>query len=102
MSKPKEPWWPYMQNILYNYPHNMRQKELSKNRKKEIRKIQEAMEETECLPDGKLRCRLIEMLYFRQSHNLHGAAAACYVSYSTAKRWRGEFLHLLADKLGVR
>ena len=45
---------------------------------------------------GPLRLKIIEMVYWRQSHNLYGAALAVHVSEATARRYNGEFLRAVA------
>ncbi len=77
-------------------------RELPQNRQREFDAITKALKKTRGEEDnGKLRCRIIELIYFRQSHNLTGAAHACYVSYQTAQRWQNDFLHLVARYLGI-
>ena len=45
---------------------------------------------------GPLRLRLIELVYWKRSHNLYGAAMRVHISEATAKRYNGEFLRAIA------
>ena len=61
--------------------------------------VEAAIAATKRIPNGKWRCRMIEMVYFRQTHTLAGAAYACHISYGTARDWNGDFIRLVADQL---
>lgn len=51
--------------------------------------------------DGGERLRLVEMVFFKQSHSLEGAALACHVSYATAKNWQHDFLMQVGECFGL-
>ena len=61
--------------------------------------MEAAAEETAGLPDGPLRMELIERVYWKKTHSLQGAALACHVSYSTAKRWHRQFVTAVGRRL---
>lgn len=60
-----------------------------------------ALEETERMRDGRDRLRVIDMVYFRRSHTLYGAALAVPVSEITAKRWNRKFVAMVGEKLNL-
>ena len=43
---------------------------------------------------------LLEMVYFRRSHSLYGAAAYLGIPERTAHRWNAKMLYALAEELG--
>lgn len=47
------------------------------------------------------RIDLINMVYWKQTHTLHGAAMALYIDYETAKRWQQNFIHKVARRMGI-
>ena len=51
---------------------------------------------------GHWRNEIIRLVYFRQSHNLHGAAQKCYVSFRTAQRWQRDFFDIVERELGLK
>lgn len=51
--------------------------------------------------DGAERMRLIELVFFKQSHTLQGAAMACNISYGTAKNWHNRFIETTARNFGL-
>lgn len=133
MSKPREPWWGYVKNVIRRYPSyqaelkrirscsvttqyskgggrggSSRKTELTAMRSLPPRDqerhdaVDKAMRKTNRLPDGKLRCRMIELTYFTGRLNMQGAALALHVSYVQVLRWHREFVYLVADYLGLR
>ena len=50
--------------------------------------------------DAKYKRLLLEMVYFRRTHSLYGAAAYLGIPERTAHRWNAKMLHALAEELG--
>lgn len=50
--------------------------------------------------DAKYKRLLLEMVYFRRSHSLYGAAAYLGIPERTAHRWNAKMLYALAEELG--
>ena len=133
MSKPREPWWPYVKNVIRRYPDY--EAELKRLRtvsvtakyskgggrggdgrkteqtalrslppKDQLRHdaVARALRKTKHLPDGDLRCRMIEMTYFSGRLNMQGAAMALHASYRNILRWHRDFVYLVADYLDLR
>ncbi len=87
MSKPRELWWSYVKTVLRKYP-----------KVPEREAVDAAIEDFANRPDILL---FIDLVYLRKTHEVAGAAAACHVSYGTAKRWHGDFLRCVAKHLGL-
>ena len=87
MSKPRELWWSYVKNVLRKYP-----------KVPEREAVDAAIAEFTNRP-GVLA--LIDLVYLRKTHDLTGAAAACFVSWTEAKNWHGEFIRCVAQHLGL-
>lgn len=51
--------------------------------------------------NGEERLRLIDMVFWRRTHTLHGAADVLHVSYATAKSWHNDFIVLVAKKMDI-
>lgn len=62
--------------------------------------ISSALEEVSRRKDGDEIIRLIDLVYFRGTHTLYGAAAALNMTEVTAKRKNGDFIRTAAKKLG--
>ena len=68
---------------------------------KEYNAVRQAIEYTAKLKSGTERNALIDMVFFKKSHSLEGAAIALFISYSTAKKWHKEFVLAVADFYGL-
>ena len=83
MSKPKDPWWGYMREIIRRYP---------KCSDFERRAVEQAIASTERMPDGVARLSVVNAVLMKKTHTLSGAARMVPVSYATAKRWQQAFI----------
>lgn len=63
---------------------------------REVEAVRRAIEETENMKTGDLRLRIIDLVYWKQSHTLQGACDAVYVSYDTGKTYQGDFIRCVA------
>lgn len=132
MSKPREPWWGYVKNVIRKYPAYQQELKRLKNQKitpgyskdggrgKTQRKteaialrelpprdqeryeaVDRALRKTKHMPDGDLRYRFVDMVYFKQNKNIQGAAMALHVDYRTILRWNRAFVYLVAEFLNL-
>ena len=76
-------------------------RELNPTEQKEYDAVTEAINVTKRMYCSAERLKIIELLYFRQTHTLEGAAMQAHVSIPTAKRWNGAFIYLVAEKYGL-
>ncbi len=76
-------------------------RELEPKKQKRYDAVEAALRKTRRFRDGSSRCRLIDLVYFRKSHTLQGAADSCHVSFGTAKIWNQNFLRLVASELDL-
>lgn len=74
---------------------------LTRQQERELDAVERAVKTTRRGPDGKLRVKVVEMVYFRGSHTIEGAAQQVHVSYKTAWRWTDNFIRLVGKNLGV-
>lgn len=104
MSKPRYKWWGYVRAMIRDYPNAAANR--GKMRKgsvafKELQAVEQAVRETQALPDGQLHLKLIGLVFWRDTHTLQGAARVCGASYSTAKRWVAAFILAVARAYGL-
>ena len=57
--------------------------------------VEKAIEQTKLLKTGQERLALIDMVYWKQSHTLEGAAYALGYSYDSARLYHRDFLRLV-------
>lgn len=76
-------------------------RELPLTAQREYEAVKCAADTTSRLIDGAERLRLVDLVFWRRTHTLAGAAMQCHVSYRTAQRWHGEFIRLVAFLYGL-
>lgn len=57
--------------------------------------VRYAIETTTRYRNGELRIRLIDLIYWRKTHTLTGAAMKIHVAEITAKNWHNDFVELV-------
>lgn len=67
----------------------------------EYEAVTKAIEKTKRLKTGSDRLKLIDMVFWKQSHTLEGAAYAMFVSDTTARRWHRDFIRLVGFCRGL-
>jgi hypothetical protein len=79
-------------------------RELDPARQRQFNAVSKAIRATARSRDGAghWRNEIIRLVYFRQSHNLHGAAQKCFVSFRTAQRWQRDFFDIVEKELGLK
>lgn len=78
--------------VIHNLPPNDQRK---------YDAVAAALHFTKNLPDGAERMTTIELVYFKKTHTLDGAAVVLNVHRNTTGRWNGDFIRLVAEKLDI-
>ena len=94
MSKPRHKWWQYAKNMLRAYSDN----NVTDGERKAI---EEAIAETLELVDGKDRIKVIDLVFFKGTLTLAGAAMQIPCSFDTAQKYHADFIRLLGEKRGL-
>ena len=74
---------------------------LTRQQERELEAVEKAVKLTRRGPDGKLRIKVVEMVYFRGTHTIEGAAQQVHVCYNTAWKWTDNFIRMTAKNLGL-
>lgn len=93
MSKPRYRWWGYAKAMLRAYPGDVTVEERNA--------IESAISETLALTDGKDRIKVIDLVFFKGTHKLAGAAMQVPCSIDTAQKYHADFIRLLGEKRGL-
>ena len=91
MRKPIRDWWTYATKMIRQYPGRKGRK-LQGTQLAEQRAVESAIREAEALPNGEARLKLIDLVHWKRTHNLEGAAVELHFSEATAKRYHGDFV----------
>lgn len=87
--------WGYIKSMVRNYPRWKKIEGLQGVRKCERDAVEAAVAITERMPDGADRLRLIELVYWKKSYKIAGAARKIPCSERTALQWHGDFIKLV-------
>lgn len=98
MSKPRYRWWSYVKACIRSYPQMAGKNGVERREREAVKK---AIAATEAMPTGADRLRVIDLVMWRQTHTLEGAAQEIPCSYETAKRYHGQFIRLVAANMGL-
>lgn len=63
--------------------------------------VQKAIDQTLAMESGTERMQVIELVFFKQTHTLEGAAMMIPCGYETAKRWVQQFVKAVARNRGL-
>lgn len=94
MSKPKYDWWGYVKGMIRRYHEQ-------KVTKKEAEAVKSAIEFTGQKEDGEDRLKVIDLIFWKKTHTLPGAAMRIPCSERTARRWHTEFIKEVAKNFGL-
>ena len=87
-------WWGYMKYIVRKYGSG--REPASDLERREMEAVRRAVDETLRSSSGKTRIEMVELVFWRQSHTLTGAALKLHLSERTAQRWHQEFIRCVA------
>ncbi len=74
---------------------------LTRQQQRELEAVERAISNTSRGPDGKIRLKVVELVYFRDTHTIEGAAQQVHVCYNTAWKWTDTFVRLVGKNLGL-
>lgn len=122
-------WWGYVKAVIRDYPAKCRELELMRTqgggqalrrapgakrtteiialrgftgqKGVEYESVRRAVEVTMLKDCGTEAVTLVDLVFWRQSHTLEGAAQKINISYRTARRWHREFIMLTAKYMGL-
>ena len=76
-------------------------RELPTTAQREFEAVRRAIAATERMSASRDRLRIIDLVFWKQTHPLEGAALTIPCSYRTARRYHSEFIMLVADCYGL-
>lgn len=76
-------------------------RELPATRQREYEAVRRAIMVTERMKSSRDRLKIIDLVFWKRTHTLEGAAMAIPCSYVTAQRYHSEFIVLVAEAYGL-
>lgn len=114
MSRPRYDWWPYVKGMIRRYPELRERfggiqppppdtpvRFLETNAQREHEAVRRAVQQTERYRNGRDRLKVIDLVLWKQSHTIEGAALQVPCSIATAKRYHGDFVRRVAENYGI-
>ena len=99
MSNPRYDWWGYVKGMIRRYPKlNANSKG---NEEKEREAVSNAIDQTMDEPDGNEQIKLIDLVFWKKTHTIAGAALLIHCSERTARRWHTKFIRKVAKNYGL-
>ena len=101
MSKKKSEYigWGFVKDIIREYSeitaHSCRLKPFQADA------VKQAVDETKSFVDGTERLKLIDLVFWKQTHTLAGAACECNVSYDLAVIWHRDFIKAVGRNMNI-
>ena len=89
----------YIREVLQDYP-KIQRKPVEKRTNKEQKRLEivnTALEQINRMPDADNRRTLVELVYFKKTHTLDGAALQIPISRSTAVRWNARVMNVMNE-----
>lgn len=80
---------------------NIAVRELPYTKQREYEAVKRAVEATKRLPNGQQRLKIIELVYWKKSHTVEGAAMRVGYSPDRGKQLHGDFIRLVAKYYGL-
>ena len=80
---------------------NIAIRELPRVKQKEYDAVKSSIDQTLLLPNGLLRIRIIELVYWKRTHTVEGAAMKAGYSVDRGKQIHGDFVRLVAKNYGL-
>lgn len=76
-------------------------RELPYTKQREYEAVRRAIETTKTMQNGLQRLRIIELVYWKRSHTVEGAAMRVGYSVDRGKQLHGDFIRLVAKNYGL-
>ncbi len=97
-SRYRNYWYGCSQTMIRRYPDLENEKGIQPAIWRNA--IKNALETTAQTTDGEHKLKVIEMINFRKTHTIDGAALEVGVSRRTAQRWNSEFVNTVGRYAG--
>ena len=89
----------YIKKVLRSYPAICKKPpdQRTRNERRRVDSVQQLLEMTDFAKHAAHKRKMIELVYFRQSHTLAGAAMQIPVGERTAQKWNAQVIETLAQ-----
>lgn len=89
-----------MKSMIRRY-EKRKNMELTGTEMREAEAVKKAIESTMALKAGEERIALVDIIFWKRTHTIQGAAMLLHLSERTAQRWHSEFIREVAKQFGL-
>ena len=91
----------YIREVLREYPQIKKRpaETWSERDARLVSMVDDTLAEIAQTRDGDKQASLFDLVYFRRSHTLYGAAMTIPVSERQAQKWNARLMRIMADKM---
>ena len=91
----------YIREVLREYPQIKKRpaETWSERDARLVSMVDDTLTEIAQTRDGDKQASLFDLVYFRRSHTLYGAAMTIPVSERQAQKWNARLMRIMADKM---
>lgn len=82
-------------------PETLALRDFTGQKKREYEAVEAALNITAAYENGGEILKFIDMVFFRKTHTLVGAANMLYISQRTGEEWHRQFIRLVASLMGL-
>lgn len=98
---PRHAWWGYIKHMIRKYKQRQHDTDLYGTELREVEAVRRAIERVQDMPDGNVRLSLVDLVFWRRTHTIQGAAMALHISERTANRMHSHFIRTVAAEFGL-
>lgn len=96
MGQPRCRWWGYKKRVLREYPDFKNAGSHDRQTQREIEAVEKALSEVDDISK-----KLVELVFWKRTCDLEGAAQYLFISYRTARRRQEWVIVSVAENLGL-
>lgn len=84
----------YIREVLRDYPKICAKlpEKRTRNEQRRVEIVESVLETVDQMPDARSKRKIIEIVYFKKSYTLQGAALQIPVGERTAQRWNAQIM----------
>ncbi len=89
----------YIQEVLRDYPKICAKppEKRTRNEQRRVEIVKSVLEMIERMPEAGNKRKIVEMVYFKKSHTLHGGALEIPVGSRTVDRWNAQIMSAVEE-----
>lgn len=102
LKKRKTNWWHGIKAIIREYPSYINcEDKLTGAKRADFEAVKKAVAQTRALRNGEMRLELIDLVFWKKSHTLSGAATHFPFCEREVQQWHADFIRQVGRNRGL-